>query len=408
MDSSGVLILHGAEKLGDGTRPWKSYKSYMGELPFDGLSVFEAINRSGFGLAFSSPSHRASQIASNRVFETIAAGAIPIVEENLVFPFNLDGGIVVASELEASEASKFIAEEVSRLSNDWEERSSRVRALQGRLEQGFTFDTQLEAIIDRVRELRRINLTQPLTHIISGYGLSQSSRPLTSGGLDSLAENPVLISFSLFKTLTSRIIPAEEWIVFSSDKSYLETLQASLVGVNLDAVDVIHASVYDVQGEKAVHWAAPPITGDMPAASVALRSSLLLDWLEQSKGLASVGSLLRAVSLDSEVSNSILSHLEVRKLILDRQAPANISINGLCSNTDAVVLPQLARMHNGQVSDLAKLLLLHNSFAFDSVNRQSGVGSALFAEISAMSIRQIGLGLVRLLGKLLRRHRKRK
>lgn len=81
LDGKDLLDIYGPEKV-HGVAPWAGFESYRGELPFDGLSVKDAINRAGICLALSSIPHKNAGIMSNRLFEGIAGGAAVIATPN--------------------------------------------------------------------------------------------------------------------------------------------------------------------------------------------------------------------------------------------------------------------------------------------------------------------------------------
>ena len=63
---------------------WKGFTSYKGEIPFDGVSVIHEIKKCGICLVLSSVSHIQCEIASNRLFEGLAAG-VPLICDNNSF-----------------------------------------------------------------------------------------------------------------------------------------------------------------------------------------------------------------------------------------------------------------------------------------------------------------------------------
>lgn len=81
LDKTDYFKIYGPQVF-QGVRVWKGYKSYVGEIPFDGKSVVDAIAKVGAGLIFSSKAHFDSELMSNRLFETIAAGALVICDEH--------------------------------------------------------------------------------------------------------------------------------------------------------------------------------------------------------------------------------------------------------------------------------------------------------------------------------------
>ena len=81
LDDSGALRIYGPA-LFQGVKVWNGYKSYVKEIPFDGISIVKEINQAGISLVLSSEIHKQSQLMSNRLFESIAAGALVICDEN--------------------------------------------------------------------------------------------------------------------------------------------------------------------------------------------------------------------------------------------------------------------------------------------------------------------------------------
>jgi len=81
LDSTGMLRIYGPE-IFQNTQVWKGYKSYVKEIPFDGVSMIDEISKAGIALVLSSQAHKDSGLMSNRLFEGIAAGALVICDEN--------------------------------------------------------------------------------------------------------------------------------------------------------------------------------------------------------------------------------------------------------------------------------------------------------------------------------------
>ena len=62
--------------------PWKGYKRYIGEIPFDGFSVLNEINKCGVCLVLSSAMHWEGHAVSSRIYEATCAGAVVISDDN--------------------------------------------------------------------------------------------------------------------------------------------------------------------------------------------------------------------------------------------------------------------------------------------------------------------------------------
>ena len=83
LDNSDIIDIYGPLKpKGWSISPWEGYKSYRGEIPFDGFSILKAINDCGVVLACSSDIHRRAGAVTNRVYEACAAGAVIISDDN--------------------------------------------------------------------------------------------------------------------------------------------------------------------------------------------------------------------------------------------------------------------------------------------------------------------------------------
>jgi hypothetical protein len=81
LDQSGLVRIYGPQ-IFQGVKVWAGYDSYVREIPFDGISMLDEISRAGISLVLSSQAHRDSALMSNRLFESVAAGALVICDEN--------------------------------------------------------------------------------------------------------------------------------------------------------------------------------------------------------------------------------------------------------------------------------------------------------------------------------------
>jgi hypothetical protein len=81
LDKTGLLRIYGP-MIFQGVRVWAGYDSYMREVPFDGISMIDEISMAGVALVLSSQAHKDSELMSNRLFESVSAGALVICDEN--------------------------------------------------------------------------------------------------------------------------------------------------------------------------------------------------------------------------------------------------------------------------------------------------------------------------------------
>jgi len=81
LDKAGIMRIHGP-RIFNNVNVWDGYKCYVGPVPFDGVSMIKAISEAGIALVFSSDAHKESELMSNRLFESLAAGAVIICDDN--------------------------------------------------------------------------------------------------------------------------------------------------------------------------------------------------------------------------------------------------------------------------------------------------------------------------------------
>lgn len=102
LDKTGQLEIYGPRKVYGKRNLWAGFKSYRGEIPFDGHSVIEKISQAGVCLALSSPMHNDAGMITNRTYEAAAAGALIISDDN-EFVHKYFGGSVFYIERDLSE-----------------------------------------------------------------------------------------------------------------------------------------------------------------------------------------------------------------------------------------------------------------------------------------------------------------
>ena len=81
LDPTGCLRIYGPKTF-QGVKVWEGYQSYVAPIPFDGVSIIREINKAGIALVLSSEAHVQSELMSSRLFESLAAGAVIICDEN--------------------------------------------------------------------------------------------------------------------------------------------------------------------------------------------------------------------------------------------------------------------------------------------------------------------------------------
>ena len=81
LDGADSVRIFGPE-IFQGVRVWAGYRNYVRGIPFDGISMIDEIHHAGIALVLSSPAHKNAALMSNRLFESIAGGALVICDEN--------------------------------------------------------------------------------------------------------------------------------------------------------------------------------------------------------------------------------------------------------------------------------------------------------------------------------------
>lgn len=160
LDEEELVDIYGPKKF-LGAEPWRGFKSYRGELPFDGRSVVRAQHESGICLALSSEAHRASGLMSNRLFEGLAGGAAIIADSNRFVEEHFSDVVYFVDE-EASQEDLFfqIKTIVEEIRSNPERAIARARKGQERLAERFSLEGCLQSLIDghgeRVRKYHAV------------------------------------------------------------------------------------------------------------------------------------------------------------------------------------------------------------------------------------------------------------
>lgn len=149
LNDEDLIDIYGP-KVFQGVEPWRGFKTYRGELPFDGNSVVEAVNRAGICLALSSAAHQSSALMSNRLFEGLAAGAAVIANPNeFIDKYFSDVVYVIdddCDEFELYTQTRAIMDQIRANPGD-----ARVRAMEGqrRLDEAFSLERSISTIVSQ-------------------------------------------------------------------------------------------------------------------------------------------------------------------------------------------------------------------------------------------------------------------
>lgn len=152
LDGTGLLKIYGPQVF-QGVKVWDGYQSYVREVPFDGVSMLDEISRAGIALVLSSAAHKESGLMSNRLFESVAAGALVICDEN-PFARRFFGDTLLYIDSRTS-AEQILADVTRHL--EWARRNpdqalDMIRRAQAIFRERFTLIGNLRALYDGIAE----------------------------------------------------------------------------------------------------------------------------------------------------------------------------------------------------------------------------------------------------------------
>ena len=153
LDNKSLLKIFGPRKLTNKIEPWKDFKSYCGDIPFDGISVFKEISGCLLGLALSHEAHIESEIATSRIFELIAGGALPICDENVFFLKYFKDKVLFVNGSDKEKTSQII-EHYKWAINNRDKVKEMVESLQDYMKNNFDLSNQISKLYDSF-EIRR-------------------------------------------------------------------------------------------------------------------------------------------------------------------------------------------------------------------------------------------------------------
>jgi hypothetical protein len=232
LDGDNLLDIYGPRKLLN-FEPWEGFKSYRGELPFDGLSTVTAINKAGICLALSSEAHKRAGLMSNRLFEGLAAGAAVIVDSNRFAKKHFSDVVYFIDDRGSEEDVAFqIKTIVEGIRRDPEKAIARVRKGQERLAERFSLEGSLLELIEthpkRVAHYRSTVLSAGSVSVIMTHH---------DGSLDSLLD---MIAQAANQTLVSVDL------VLICDKAFFERHSKTILAAGRGCVRAITPLLLDL------------------------------------------------------------------------------------------------------------------------------------------------------------------
>jgi hypothetical protein len=289
--------IYGPKKLADGSKPWRHYSSYKGDLPFDGVSLLAKAQSMGVVLAISSRSHNAAGIISNRVFEAIGAGCLPIVEKGIDSPFDLSEAIQIDPLADTETNIEALVQEIGRLNSNRPEFDSRVRRLQNRMGSGFTLEAQLRVIIDYCEGLfTSKNTSSQKIDAESLYAWLNIYLGVKEADLTNVAVQKVISSPGYSKFVREKLKESQaDWFSFL-DNAVIDSLAIEQPPKTAKAIKVGGVTL----GNRGLDRALPLHSSLRPAELIPwfVHRDILQEWVDQDLTLSSIPLLFRLVALD--------------------------------------------------------------------------------------------------------------
>jgi hypothetical protein len=168
LDKTGLLRIYGPN-IFQGVKVWAGYKSYVKEIPFDGVSMMSEISKSGISLVLSSPAHKESSLMSSRLFESIAAGALIICDENPFAKNNFaDTLLYIDSRDSVEKICKDIEDHIQWAKSNPQKALAKIAAAQEIFKSHFNLQTNLKDLYSHLNE-RKEQLKQQLNPLNQNY-----------------------------------------------------------------------------------------------------------------------------------------------------------------------------------------------------------------------------------------------
>ena len=148
LDNSPILYCYGLREC------WKGYRSYKGEIPFDGISIIKEIHNCGICLVLSSSLHIAEGVCSCRLFEGLAAGVPIIADKNPFFQEWFGDNIFYIDTDDTLMAAKQVCEYINFFKSNPEETMTKMKNCRKIFLENFLLDKQLLQVVENVKEYK--------------------------------------------------------------------------------------------------------------------------------------------------------------------------------------------------------------------------------------------------------------
>ena len=150
LDNMNIVNIFGPQKFGN-IIPWKGFKSYKGEIQFDGISVMKKLQETGICLVLSTQQHIRNEICSMRIFEGIAAGVPIICDKNPFFEKWFGNNVFYLEGKTPEEQSFSIQQHIEYIKSNENIVYEKIKRCRETFYQNFSFDIQFANIINNIR-----------------------------------------------------------------------------------------------------------------------------------------------------------------------------------------------------------------------------------------------------------------
>ena len=150
LDKENMIRVYGPKKFLN-IIPWAGYKTYQGEVPFDGKSVITKIKECGICLVLSTNAHIRSEVCSMRIFEGIAAGVPIICDDNSFFHTWFGDNVWYIQGDTLEEQVQSIRTHIQYIDDYKEDVMIKVKKCREIFIRHFSFDVQFQSIINAIR-----------------------------------------------------------------------------------------------------------------------------------------------------------------------------------------------------------------------------------------------------------------
>ena len=150
LSRSGLVKFYGPQK-----KQGIVQSGYMGQIPFDGISVLDTLQKHGIVLVIHSSHHNDNKIPSGRIFEAAAASTVIISDENsFVKEHFVDSVYYIDTSLSAEEIYNQIIDHMNHIADDPETALAKAKKAHQIFTDKFLMTDQLlqlEAMHNRIK-----------------------------------------------------------------------------------------------------------------------------------------------------------------------------------------------------------------------------------------------------------------